>query len=254
MKNSIKLSVLAIFGLFALGLYLGSAGAAGTGSLFQPTPTPPVGRNTAANAMKPVNAANAAANTTTPPANAANKPANAANAAAPPVTSAGIPDQVLGQSLKKKFVLGQDSLSEYGEAPFDHGTHALLNYSPDGKSVVACVECHHSDQPKSALKPPLFLSERDVILTLDTWKVSTQKVTECRACHFQDGDVPDDKEMPTATYTDGGKSTVKDLNNELAYHINCNTCHDDAFKLRPELKGKPGFATSKDCTICHVSN
>jgi hypothetical protein len=29
-------------------------------------------------------------------------------------------------------------------------------YSPDGKSPIACTECHHTDQPKSALKPPLF--------------------------------------------------------------------------------------------------
>ena len=191
--------------------------------------------------------------TPTPTANAATN-SNAAANVAPPVSSApgDIPEQVLGQSIKKKFVLGQDSLSEYGESPFDHATHALQKYSPDGNSVVACVECHHTDQPKSALKPPLLTSERETALTLDTWKVSKQKVSECRACHFQTGDVPDDKEMPTATYTEGGKSTVKDLNNELAYHINCNTCHDAAFKLRPALKSKTGFATSKDCSVCHV--
>ncbi len=176
-----------------------------------------------------------------------------ANSAVPGSTVSGsAPDQVLGQSVKKKFVLGKDSLSEYGEAAFDHASHALQKYSPDGNSVVACIECHHTDQPKSALKAPLITSERDVALTLDTWKTSTKKVSECRACHFQEGAVPDDKEMPKASYTDGGKTTVKDLNNELAYHINCNTCHDAAFKARPALKGKPGFATSKDCATCHV--
>jgi hypothetical protein len=97
-------------------------------------------------------------------------------------------------------------------------------------------------------------SERDVTMTFDTWKASPQKVSNCRDCHFQDGNVPDGKEMPHATYTEGGKSVTKDLNNELAYHINCNTCHDQAAALRPELKGKPGFATSKDCTICHKKN
>jgi Zn ribbon nucleic-acid-binding protein len=190
--------------------------------------------------------------TPTPQANSnANRPANSTSA--PPATSSGaVPGEVLGQSITKKFVLGKDSLSEYGESPFDHATHALQKYSPDGNSVVACVECHHTDQPKSALKPPLLTSERDVALTLDTWKTSKQKVSECRACHFQEGDVPDDKEMPTASYTEGGKTTVKNLNNELAYHINCNTCHDAAFKLRPTLKSKPGFATSKDCATCHV--
>ena len=179
--------------------------------------------------------------------------ANAGNTAAPAApTSGNVPDQVLGQSIKKKFVLSKDSLSEYGESPFNHETHALGKYSPDGNSAVGCVECHHTDQPKSALKAPLVTSERDVVLTLDTWKTSTKKVSECRACHFQEGSVPDDKEMPKASYTEGGKTTVKDLNNELAYHINCNTCHDAAFKLRPALKSKPGFATSKDCSTCHV--
>ncbi len=235
MKNLPKLIVIFVFGLVGLsGLFtfpfstdlsqLGQGAMAFMGA----TPTPPL--------------ANAAAN----------KPAEPAPAAAS--APGDIPSQVLGQSIKKKFVLSRDSLSEYGESPFDHETHALLKYSPDGKSVVACVECHHTDQPKSALKLPLLTSERDVTLTLETWKTSKQKVSECRACHFQDGAVPEDKEMPTASYTDGGKTTVKDLNNELAYHINCNTCHDAAFKLRPELKKRPGFATSKDCTICHKPN
>jgi Zn ribbon nucleic-acid-binding protein len=227
MKNVAKFIVVSIF--FSLAAFAFSCGIADLGSssthLAAATPTPP---------------AKAPANTVTDPPSGQD--------------TGGVPSQVLGQSITKKFVLGKDSLSEYGESPFDHATHALKNYSPDGKSVVACIECHHTDQPKSALKPPLLTSERDVTLTLDTWKTSKQKVSECRACHFQDGNVPDDKEMPTATYTDGGKKTTKDLNNELAYHINCNTCHDAAFKLRPELKGRPGFATSKDCATCHVVN
>ncbi len=157
-------------------------------------------------------------------------------------------------TIPKTFTLGKDSLSEYGEVAFNHETHASQKYSPDGKSVVGCVECHHTDQPKSALKPPLFTSERDVLLTIETFQKSSQKVSQCRTCHFQDGNVPDDKEMPKATYKDGDKETTKELNNELAYHINCNTCHDEAAKLRPELKKKSGFATTKDCTICHKEN
>ena len=166
----------------------------------------------------------------------------AANAAKPPAPAAPSGDK----KITKTFKLAKDSLSEYGEVTFDHETHAGGNYSPDGKSPIGCTECHHTDQPKSALKPPLKTSERDVVLTMATWQASNQKVNECRTCHFQDGSVPDGKEMPTQ----GGK----DLNNELAYHINCNSCHDAAFKARPELKGKKGFATSKDCLICHTKN
>lgn len=185
-------------------------------------------------------------NTTAPGAQVAAKPAatasptNSANAPAKPPAPAG------DKKITKSFTLGKDSLSEYGEAAFDHETHAEGKYSPDGKSVVACVECHHTDQPKSALKPPLATSEREVTLTMATWQASNQKVNECRSCHFQEGNVPDGKTMPELN----GKA----LNNEYSYHVNCNTCHDAAFKARPELKGKKGFATSKDCLICHVKN
>ncbi len=158
------------------------------------------------------------------------------------------------KTIPKHFTLGKDSLSEYGESEFNHDTHAFQKYSPDGLTVVGCVACHHTDQPKSALKPPLLTSEREIVLTMESWQKSTQKVSGCRDCHYQDGNEPDGKEMPTATYKDGDKETVKDLNNELAYHINCNTCHDAAVKLRPDLKSKKGFATSKDCTICHKEN
>jgi hypothetical protein len=184
--------------------------------------------------------ASAQTNPTPPPANAA---------PATPVKS-GTGDK----TIPKEFTLGKDSLSEYGEAPFNHENHAFKTYSPDGKSVVGCTECHHTDQPKAALKPPLSTSERDAALTLDSWKASAQKVNECRTCHFQEGNVADGKTMPTASYTEAGKSTTKSLNNELAYHINCNTCHDAAAAIRPELKKKAGFATAKDCTICHKKN
>lgn len=218
MKNSAKIMVIVFFGVFMFGLILNSAcgSATGSGAIISAsaTPTP------------------AAANNTATPAPA--KPAPAAG----------------GKEIAKTFTLAQDSQSEYGEVAFNHENHAFKMYSPDGKSVMGCVECHHTDQPKSALKPPLVTSERDVALTMDVYKASPQKVSECRACHFQDGNVPDGKTMPTATYASG----TKDMTNELAYHINCNTCHDAAFKARPELKSAPGFATSKDCTICHKKN
>jgi len=155
------------------------------------------------------------------------------------------------KSIQKNFTLSADSADEHGDVAFDHDSHAFKPYSPDGKSVIGCVECHHTDQPKSALKPPLLTSERDVTMTIETWKASTQKVNNCRTCHFQEGSVPEGKTQPSAKYTDGGKTTTKDLTNQLAYHINCNTCHDAAFAARPELKKKPGFSTSKDCMVCH---
>ncbi len=211
MKNSAKLILIAFFSVFGVGLILNCAGGLSGGSSAaikaDATPTP------------------AAANTAP---------------AKPDPPAAG------GKEIAKTFTLAKDSQSEYGEVAFNHENHAFKMYSPDGKSAMGCVECHHTDQPKSSLKPPDVTSERDVVLTNDVYKASSQKVNDCRACHFQDGSVPDGKTMPAAN--------GKDMTNQLAYHINCNTCHDAAAKARPELKSKAGFATSKDCTICHKKN
>jgi hypothetical protein len=229
MKNLAKLCVLGIFALFSFVWIAGGlASPSGYRTRAQANPTPPANANTP-NAAKPVNAT----------VNANGAPANTA-AAANTASTAG------NKSIPKSFTLGKDSVSEYGEVSFDHETHGSGLYSPDGKSTIGCVECHHTDQPKSALKPPLVTSEREVALTMESWKQSSQKVNECRSCHFQDGSVPDGKTMPAA----GGK----DLTNELAYHINCNSCHDAAAKARPELKKKPNFATTNDCLICHKKN
>lgn len=242
MKNAAKLAVIGVFGLVLLGLVLNSesvdSGTAHAGGV--PTPTPK-----AANVAVNANANAIVAANTNSAVNAAVTPANTTAANAAPAGN---------KAMRKEFTLGQDSLTEYGEVAFNHDTHAFQPYSPDGKSVIGCVECHHTDQPKSALKPPLLTSERDVTLTFESWKASPQKVNECRYCHFQKDNIPEDKTMPTATYTEGGKSVVKDLDNELAYHINCNTCHDAAAALRPEVRKKPGFAIGKDCTICHKPN
>ncbi|MGB7922432.1 MAG: cytochrome c3 family protein [Pyrinomonadaceae bacterium] len=147
----------------------------------------------------------------------------------------------------KELLLSKDSQSDkYGEVAFSHTTHSTKNYSIDGKSVIGCAECHHTDQPKAALKPPLITSERDVVLTaavLDDPK--SPPVKTCRACHLQAGD--DSKPLPVVTYP--GKTAPEKLNNEVAYHNNCNTCHDTAIKVRADLKGKiPG---TNDCAKCH---
>src|SRR2546423_1377919 len=56
----------------------------------------------------------------------------------------------------KKVKLATDSLDDkWGEVAFDHENHTLKNYNPDGKSMTSCVVCHHTDQPKENLKPPL---------------------------------------------------------------------------------------------------
>jgi cytochrome c553 len=147
----------------------------------------------------------------------------------------------------KEVVLGKDSQSDkYGEAPFNHENHSTKNYSIDGKSVIACVECHHTDQPPANLKPPLKTSERLVVLTTALLAAAESKpVKSCRVCHLQAGD--DSAEMPAVTYE--GKPTPTKLTNEVAYHMNCNICHDKSIAARPALKGK--IPASADCLICH---
>src|SRR5438270_12207359 len=71
----------------------------------------------------------------------------------------------------KKVKLDTDSLDDkWGEIAFDHETHSLKNYNPDGDGVTACVRCHHTDQPKENLKPPYVTSERNVVLTANVLK------------------------------------------------------------------------------------
>ena len=147
----------------------------------------------------------------------------------------------------KEVVLSKDSQSDkYGEVAFNHENHATKNYNPGGTAPLTCVECHHTDQPAANLKPPLKTSERAVVLTAAVLAAADAKaVKSCRACHLQAGD--DSAAIPTVQYPD--KPAPTKLTNEVAYHLNCNICHDRAIAARPTLKGKvPG---SNDCVPCH---
>ena len=249
MKNTAKLIVAGVFALGALFAFLSSNNFSRTGatvfSASTATPTPAKNTNSAPSAaanLAPVTrAANSNASTFPfghPAASPGTVPANLASNTVAANTSPG------GKKIPKSFTLGQNSLSEHGDVAFNHENHAYKNYSVDGKSVLGCVECHHTDQPKP--KSPLVTSERNEVLTDAVYQRSSQKVSTCRSCHFQDGEVPEGKEMPVFKGTD--------QTNQEAYHRNCNVCHDDAASLRPEIKKKPGFATTNDCLVCHKKN
>ena len=149
----------------------------------------------------------------------------------------------------KKVKLSADSLDDkWGDVAFDHETHSLKNYNPDGKSVTSCVYCHHTDQPKESLKPPLVTSERNVVLTAEVLKdAAAGPVKSCRSCHLQAGD--DSKPLPVITKNE---KQLK-LDNENAYHINCFECHDAAIKIKPELAAKISGSDPKGCVKCHVA-
>jgi len=147
----------------------------------------------------------------------------------------------------KEVVLAKDSQSDkYGEVAFNHENHSLKNYNIAGTAPIACVECHHTDQPAANLKAPLKTSQREVVLTTAALEAADAKpVKSCRVCHLQAGD--DSATLPTVQYPD--KPAPTKLTNEVAYHLNCNVCHDRAIAARPALKGKaPG---SNDCVPCH---
>jgi hypothetical protein len=142
------------------------------------------------------------------------------------ITIQDIPKE--SKTQPKEVTLSKDSQSDkYGEVPFNHENHATKMYSVDGKSVILCVECHHTDQPAAGLKAPLKTSERDVVLTAAV--------------------LEDSAPMPAVTYPD--KPGPTKLTNEVAYHMNCNICHDKALAARPALKGKA--YGSNDCLPCH---
>jgi len=161
------------------------------------------------------------------------------------------PQQIPKESKEQptKVKLDTDSLDDkWGEVAFDHETHSVKKYNPDGAGVTACTFCHHTDQPKENLKPPRTTSERNVVLTADVLKdAAATPVKTCRQCHLQAGD--DSKQLPVITKD--GKQVKMD--NENAYHINCFECHDAAIKAKPELAQKISGSDPKGCGKCHAA-
>jgi hypothetical protein len=149
----------------------------------------------------------------------------------------------------KEVVLGKDAKTPgpgNKSVHFTHETHSTKPYSVDGKSVIGCAECHHTDQPKSALKGVLKTSEREEMLTTASLaKADAKPVKTCRECHAQTDMKPAGwPANPEVVYPENDPdSTV--LTNEEAYHHNCNTCHDAVKKRDPATKAPV------TCIQCH---
>jgi hypothetical protein len=201
-----------------------------------------------------------ACNKTEPPAaSLTNSPAPAAPApdgVDPPhaVDTAGkaIPNESTTQP-DKPIILSKDSDDPKSgelkpEAAFDHVKHSTLaSYGFDGKTVAACVDCHHTDQPSAPASTPFLKAfERKEVLTTKQLETSKQPVKSCRACHFQ----PSAEE--TDVYPPGSITYPKEMNrpasgkltNDIAYHLNCNTCHAEAKKRNAKAP--------QTCDDCHV--
>ncbi len=160
-----------------------------------------------------------------------------------------------GRMPKDDYLLSVDAKKKKdgAPAPFSHLNHTTKNYSPDGTKPIACVECHHAEQPaaEAAKHPPLktaYPADRTTTLAADLLAKDPKApdVVGCRSCHAQAGDKPKLlPENPKVTYEGDTDPTV--LDNEEAYHRNCNTCHDQAAENR-----KIKAPTSQQCVQCHT--
>jgi hypothetical protein len=249
MKLTIVLA--AVFSYLLLTFACNTSSSPQTAALISATPTP-AASNTAA-----TNTANT--NTAAAPAPAATTTAAAnTNPHAVDIDGKALPDQSTTEPTRP-IILAKDSEDAKNgelkkEAAFDHVKHATdASYSVDGKVVASCADCHHTDQPKApAGQEYLKKFERTEALTSAQLKKSNQAVKSCRVCHFSASMEPTDEYPPDSITYDkaSGKAATKDkITNEEAYHLNCNTCHDQA--LKNKTRAKPAKAPQA-CADCHV--
>jgi hypothetical protein len=193
------------------------------------------------------------------------------------VQASGIP--LCSRVQPKNVVLSKDAVQPASNPAkpdnFTHEAHATLKYSPDGTKVIGCAECHHTDQPASALTGVLKTSYRGVMLTSAVLAMPAEKpVYSCRACHAQVNKPPAQGNMkpeicdatlgggvsyffcpdvPTVKYPGDDDPTI--LTNDNAYHNNCITCHTNAIAARNKPGAVPFINASQrppdKCAGCH---
>jgi cytochrome c553 len=164
-----------------------------------------------------------------------------------------IPDSSATQP-DKPIILSKDSNDpKWGEfkpdATFDHTKHNTdVTHTLDGKTLTACVYCHHTEQPMPvAGKPYLKKSVRTEVLTAAQLETSKQAVNSCRHCHFQEATAATDEFPPKSVKypREMGLPPSGKLTNDNAYHLRCIACHDAAMKRDSKLKAPQG------CGDCH---
>lgn len=165
-----------------------------------------------------------------------------------------IPDSSATQP-DKPIILSKDSNDpRWGElkpeAAFDHTKHNTdVTHTLDGKTLTACVYCHHTEQPMPAAgKPYLKKSERAEALAVAQLETSKQPVNSCRHCHFQEATAATDEFPPKGVKypREMGLPPSGKLTNDVAYHLKCMGCHDVAMKRNPKPKAPQA------CGDCHV--
>jgi cytochrome c553 len=154
---------------------------------------------------------------------------------------------------EKPIILSKDSkdpkyVELKREAAFDHSKHNTdVKHTLEGKTLTACVYCHHTEQPMPVANVPyLKKSERNEVLNAPQLETSKQAVNSCRHCHFQveEGSPKAVKYPRRSQPSEAAGITV--LTNQSAYHIKCITCHATAVARDANLKAPQG------CADCHV--
>jgi hypothetical protein len=143
--------------------------------------------------------------------------------------------------------------AKLGPVSFSHANHTTKNYTIDGTGPIACIECHHTAQPASevAKRPPLktaWPTDRTTTLTAELIEKDPKaaEVIACRSCHARQGEKPKLlPEMPQIKHE--GSTAIITLTNQQAFHRTCGGCHDEAMKLRQNIKAPP----TQKCTACH---
>jgi cytochrome c553 len=166
-----------------------------------------------------------------------------------------IPDSSAVQP-DKPIILSKDSKDpKWGElkpeATFDHTKHNTeVKHSLDGKTLTACVHCHHTEQPMPvASLPYLKKSERAEVLTANTLTAANaQAVNSCRHCHYQPSTPASGEYPPKSVKYPRGSALPESglLTSDTAYHIRCVSCHETAKARDASLKSPTG------CGDCHV--
>lgn len=158
------------------------------------------------------------------------------------------------QEVKKMpevIVLGKDA--KLGQVTFNHVSHNNGRYGISGTGPIACVECHHTAQPASALekRPPLRTSwpkDRKTTLTAELFAKDPNGAgaTACRDCHARAGMTP--KLLPAIPQImHEGSTAMIELTNQQAFHRSCTGCHGEVKKTNPASKAP----TATQCTMCH---
>jgi len=155
------------------------------------------------------------------------------------------------KKMPEVIILGKDA--KLGQVTFNHVSHNGGKYSIDGTGPIACIECHHTAQPASALAalPPLktaWPTDRTTTLTAELFNKdpAAAGVAACRDCHARAGTTP--KLLPAIPSIKHEASTaIINLTNQQAFHRNCDGCHFEAAAENPALK----VPKATSCMSCH---